>query len=145
MLRESTKQNPGRQGWVARVALGGTLGCGLLIVVLGVGFHADSAASTPARHSAGRTVPDGTISWLFRHALRGQSLAEAHIPLGSTVGAHWQPVRFARVLSLTRRAVRSLRHSDRTEGRNICVTLVNPNALGGGCAFGKLLDPSARC
>jgi hypothetical protein len=92
-----------------------------------------------------RHLPRGTIHWLFGHQPRGQSLQAAHIPILSLVGSHWQPVRFARVLtpdpdSSLRIAVSLIGK----KGRNICVSTFDPGSevLGsGGCAVGLLLKP----
>jgi len=85
----------------------------------------------------------GTISWLLRHEPRGASLASAHIRLGSTVGSHWQPVRFARVLTPNPRNPDKLVVSlIGKHGRNICLTLFeHGRAVSGGCGIGSLLKP----
>jgi hypothetical protein len=102
-------------------------------------------AAALAARSARRS---GTIRWLFNHELRGTSLHAGGIRLTSTVGSHWQPVRFARVLTpdpqSRARIVLSLIGK---RGRNICITLfptgANPanDSGGGGCAVGLTLTP----
>jgi len=125
------------------VALGAALALGVVVAaVLGLSLHTDTAASMPGPKRIERRVPNGTIAWLFHHDQRGQSLANAHIAIGSTVGAHWQPVRFARVLTPDRaskaKVVVSLIGK---RGRNICMTVFLPKSGIGGCAIGLLLKP----
>jgi hypothetical protein len=98
--------------------------------------------------SAAPSRAHGTIGWLFRHEPRGQSLAQAAIRITRTVGSHWQPVRFARVLTpdshSRARIVLSLIGK---RGRNVCMTLfpsganATNDAGGGGCAVGLTLTP----
>jgi hypothetical protein len=98
--------------------------------------------------AAKRARRRGTIRWLFKHELRGQSLQAAGIRLGSTVGSHWQPVRFARALTpdpdSRARIVLSLIGK---LGRNICMSVYPGGAKGtfdgggGGCAVGLTLTP----
>ncbi len=139
----------GRQRWSLngrRVAvLAGiafALGVGATVVsgapLLGLG----AASTTPGPVAVERQLPNGTIGWLFRHEPRGQSLAAAQIAVGSLVGSHWQPVRFARVLTpdpaLNTRIVVSLIGK---RGRNVCMTVIDRDSGGGGCAVGLLLRP----
>jgi hypothetical protein len=89
------------------------------------------------------TKKNGTIAWLFHHQPRGISLRAAGIRLTDTVGSHWQPVRFARVLrpdpTSRYRVVLSLIGK---RGRNICMTeFTSSSAHGGGCAIGLDLKP----
>ncbi len=122
---------------------------GLLLVaalagatLLGTRLHR-AAASPPGPTHIQRQVPNGTVSWLFAHKLRGQSLAQAHIPLLSTTGAHWQPVRFARVITPDPRSPEKIVLSlIGKRGRNICMTVyTGHSASSGGCAVGLLLKP----
>jgi hypothetical protein len=135
----------GRRGRIRR-----PLTVGLLVVaalagatLLGTRLHR-AAASPPGPSHIQRQVPNGTVSWLFAHHPRGQSLAQAHIPLLSTVGAHWQPVRFARAITPDPRSqVRVVLSLIGKRGRNICMTvyLGHSSGGGGGCAIGLLLKP----
>ncbi|HEX3806615.1 MAG TPA: hypothetical protein VHV52_07525 [Gaiellaceae bacterium] len=115
------------------------LGAGAAI---GVHLRAASAAPVPGPKHVQRQVKNGTIAWLFAHKPRGESLAAAHIPLLSTTGAHWQPVKFARVLtpdpSVKATIVVSLIGK---RGRNICMTVFFASSSGGGCALGLDLRP----
>jgi hypothetical protein len=109
--------------------------------LLGTRLHR-AAASPPGPTHVQRHVENGTVSWLFAHQPRGRSLARAHIPLLSTVGAHWQPVRFARVITPDPHArVRVVLSLIGKRGRNICMTVFNGASSGGGCAIGLLLKP----
>lgn len=104
--------------------------------------HTSPAAAMPGPTQVERRVPNGTIGWLFQHELRGQSLAESNIALGSTVGAHWQPVRFARVLTPDPASKAKIVVSlIGRRGRNICMTVVLPRGGFGGCAIGLNLRP----
>jgi hypothetical protein len=127
---------------VVFAAILGSLAYGVAAAIAsGVSLHTATAASIPGPTHVERRVPNGTIRWLFRHEPRGQSLADAHISLGSTVGAHWQPVRFARVLTPNPASKAEIVVSlIGKHGRNICMTVVVPKA-GGGCAIGNLLRP----
>jgi hypothetical protein len=125
-----------------------SLTVGLLVVaglagatLLGTRLHR-AAASPPGPTHVQRQVPNGTVSWLFAHKPRGQSLAQAHIALLSTTGAHWQPVRFARVITPDPRSrVRVVLSLIGKRGRNICMTVYLGYSSGGGCAVGLLLKP----
>ncbi len=129
-----------------RAALVG-LGAALALAAAATGFFAlrsnAASGSAPGPKRVERQLPNGTISWLFRHELRGQSLAAAHVSLGSTVGAHWQPVRFARVLTPVPRSEATIVVSlIGKRGRNICTTVFLPKGGGvGGCAIGLSLRP----
>ena len=127
----------------------GSLIVGLLVVaalagatLLGTRLHR-AAASPPGPTHIQRQVPNGTVRWLFAHKPRGQSLAQAHIPLLSTTGAHWQPVRFARVITPDPRSPEKVVLSlIGKRGRNICMTVYSGHsASSGGCAVGLLLKP----
>jgi hypothetical protein len=102
-----------------------------------------TASPTAGPTKAQGQPPNGTIRWLFDHEARGQSLEHAHITLGSTVGSHWQPVQFARVLTPgPTRAGEIVVSLIGKHGRNICMTLFEKDrALGGGCAVGTGLRP----
>ena len=123
---------------------------GLLVVaalagatLLGTRLHR-AAASPPGPTHIQRHVSNGTVGWLFAHEPRGQSLAQAHIALLSTVGAHWQPVRFARAITPDPRSqIRVVLSLIGERGRNICMTvyLGHSAGVGGGCAVGLLLKP----
>ena len=109
---------------------------------LGTGCRKPSAASA----SVGRpdyTKKNGTVSWLFNHQPRGASLAAAGIRLTDTVGSHWQPVRFARVVQPNpRSSYRVVLSLIGKRGRNICMTeFLGRTALSGGCAIGLGLKP----
>jgi hypothetical protein len=109
---------------------------------------ADVRVQRAAALAAKSARASGTIRWLFNHELRGQSLEAAGIKLGSTVGSHWQPVRFARALTpdpeSPARIVLSLIGK---LGRNICISVYpdGPKSTfdggGGGCAVGLTLTP----
>ncbi len=121
---------------------------GLLLVVglagatlLGTRLHR-AAASPPGPAHVQRQVPNGTVHWLFAHEPRGRSLAQAHIALLSTTGAHWQPVRFARVIAPDPHSrVRVVLSLIGKRGRNICMTVYLGYTSSGGCAVGLLLKP----
>jgi hypothetical protein len=125
-----------------------SLTIGLLLIaglagatLLGTRLHR-AAASPPGPTHIERKVPNGTVRWLFAHQARGQSLAQAHIALLSTTGAHWQPVRFARVITPDLRShVRVVLSLIGKHGRNICMTVYLGYSSGGGCAVGLLLKP----
>jgi hypothetical protein len=109
--------------------------------LLGARLHR-AAAFPPGPTHLQRHVKNGTVSWLFAHQPRGESLAQAHIPLLSTVGAHWQPVRFARVITPDPRSrVKVVLSLVGKRGRNICMTVFSGATSGGGCAVGLLLKP----
>ncbi len=109
--------------------------------LIGASLHRAQAAPPGPRHVQ-RQVPNGTVSWLFAHKPRGQSLTTAHIALLSTTGAHWQPVRFARVIRPDPRSqVRVVLSLIGKRGRNICMTVYLPYSSSGGCAIGLLLKP----
>jgi hypothetical protein len=120
----------------------------LFLAVIASGLVLSSPAGSsslqagPGPSHVQRVLPRGTIQWLFRHEPRGLSLAQARIPLGSLVGSHWQPVRFARVLrpdpTTNIRIAVSLIGK---RGLNICVTTFEASDSGGGCAVGLLLKP----
>lgn len=125
-----------------------SLTVGILVVaalagatLLGTRLHR-AAASPPGPTHVQRQLPNGTVRWLFAHEPRGQSLAQAHIPLLSTVGAHWQPVRFARVIAPDPHSpVKVVLSLIGKRGRNICMTVYSGDSSGGGCAVGLLLKP----
>ena len=134
-----------RRSWIRRsLALGLLVAAGLAGgALLGTRLHRASA-SPPGPTHIQRQVPNGTVHWLFAHRLRGQSLAQAHIALLSTTGAHWQPVRFARVITPDPRSqARVVLSLIGKRGRNICMTvyLGHSSSGGGGCAVGLLLKP----
>jgi len=109
---------------------------------VGIRLHAASAA-VPGPGHVQKKAKVGTVRWLFAHEPRGESLAQAHIPLLSTTGSHWQPVKFARVVvpdpALRDRLVVSLIGK---RGRNICMTVFSRlGDVGGGCAIGLDLRP----
>jgi hypothetical protein len=117
-------------------------GAAAVVVLLSLALSSTGAAARREVRSQ-QQLPVGTIHWLFSHLPRGESLLAAHIALGSTVGAHWQPVQFARVLTpepnSEYRVVVSLigKH-----GHNICLTLFHQErSVSGGCAFGSALRP----
>ena len=115
----------------------GLIGAGLI----GASLHRAQAAPPGPTHVQ-REVPNGTVSWLFAHKPRGQSLAQAHIALLSTTGAHWQPVRFARAITPDPHSqVRVVLSLIGKRGRNICMTVYLAYSSGGGCAIGLLLRP----
>jgi hypothetical protein len=104
-------------------------------------LHRAGAAPAPGPQRIERHVPNGTVHWLFAHEPRGQSLAAAHIPLLSTVGSHWQPVRFARAV-VPAPGIKVALTLIGKKGRNICLTVYRPGLSGGGgCAFGLQLRP----
>jgi hypothetical protein len=124
------------------------LAAGIVAFALGVGATIVSGSTfdrspavpgQPGPQRVERQLPAGTIRWLFRHQQRGQSLQAAGIELGSLVGAHWQPVRFARVLRTdptnSARIVVSLIGK---RGRNICMSVFFPGGGAGGCGMGHL-------
>ncbi len=109
-------------------------------VVLGTQLGGANAA-VPGPTHVERHVPNGTVHWLFAHEPRGLSLERAHISLLSTTGAHWQPVKFARVIEPARGVKVALTLIGK-HGRNICLTLyLGATNTGGGCAFGRILQP----
>ena len=115
----------------------GLIGAGLI----GASLHRAQAAPPGPTHVQ-REVPNGTVSWLFAHKPRGQSLAQAHIELLSTTGAHWQPVRFARAITPDPHSqVKVVLSLIGKRGRNICMTVYLAYSSGGGCAIGLLLKP----
>jgi len=93
--------------------------------------------------SATKQSPLGKIQWLLRHEPRGESLASAGLSVSSTVGSHWKPVRFARLLSPAPGSGWKLAVSlIGKRGRNICLTIYDGRRkIAGGCAFGSLLRP----
>lgn len=109
---------------------------------VGVRMGSATAASTPGPQHVERAISNGTIAWIFDRQLRGDSLVGAGIPVGSTVGSHWQPVKFARVIqpdpASKVRVVVSLigRH-----GRNLCMTVFVGARPSGGCGIGHDLKP----
>jgi hypothetical protein len=104
-------------------------------------LHRAGATPVPGPTRVEHHVPNGTVHWLFAHEPRGESLAAAHIPLLSTTGSHWQPVRFARAVEPARGVKVALTLIGK-KGRNICLTLYRPGLSGGGgCAFGLQLRP----
>jgi hypothetical protein len=110
-------------------------------VLLGMQLRGATAA-IPGPSHVQRHVPNGTIHWLFAHEPRGLSLAAAHVSLLSTVGSHWQPVKFARVIEPAPGVKMAITLIGK-RGRNVCVTvfLPNPEGGGGGCRFGLGLQP----
>lgn len=145
VARAGVATTPARRVLRSRVTLVGlaaAFSCGVLATLV-VGLrHTSPAAAMPGPTQVERRVPNGTIGWLFQHELRGQSLAESNIALGSTVGAHWQPVRFARVLTPDPASKAKIVVSlIGRRGRNICMTVVLPRGGFGGCAIGLNLRP----
>jgi hypothetical protein len=107
----------------------------------GAPLHRADAAPPGPTHVQ-RKVRNGTVHWLFAHKPRGQSLAQAHIPLLSTTGAHWQPVRFARVVTPDpSQPVKVVLSLIGKRGRNICMTVYYGYSSSGGCAVGLRLKP----
>ena len=107
------------------------------------GFAATNMHLTRLSESAAKPPPLGKIQWLLRREPRGEPLASAGISVGTTSGSHWQPVRFARLLSPNPRSgwkvVVSLIGK---RGRNICLTIYKGRRnIAGGCAIGSLLRP----
>ena len=124
------------------------LAAGIVAFALGVGATIVSGStigrssrnpSAPGPQRVERQLPPGTIRWLFDRQPRGQSLQAAGIAVGSLVGSHWQPVRFARVLrpdpSSRTRIVVSLIGK---RGRNLCMSVFFPGGGVGGCGVGHL-------
>ena len=109
--------------------------------LIGASLHRAQAAPPGPTHVQ-RQVPNGTVHWLFAHKPRGQSLTDAHIALLSTTGAHWQPVRFARVIRPDPHSqVKVVLSLIGKHGRNICMTVYLAYSSSGGCAIGLLLKP----
>ncbi len=107
------------------------------------GFAAANAHLTRFSDTAAKQPPLGKIQWLLRREPRGEPLASAGISVGTTSGSHWQPVRFARLLSPNPRSgwkvVVSLIGK---RSRNICLTIYKGRRnIAGGCAIGSLLRP----
>jgi hypothetical protein len=129
---------------LALLAIGVLFVVGLIAAgLIGASLHHAQAAPPGPTHVQ-RQVRNGTVRWLFAHEPRGQSPAKAHIALLSTVGAHWQPVRFARAITPDPRSqVRVVLSLIGKRGRNICMTvyLGQSSGVGGGCAVGLLLKP----
>jgi hypothetical protein len=99
-------------------------------------------AAPPGPNHVQRHVRNGTVHWIFAHQPRGQSLAQARLPLLSTVGAHWQPVRFARVITPDpQNPIRVVLSLIGKRGRNLCMTVFYGYSSSGGCAVGLLLKP----
>jgi hypothetical protein len=115
------------------------LGVGATIVSGSTFGRSSRSPGQPGPQRVERQLPPGTIRWLFRHQPRGQSLQAAGIAVGSLVGSHWQPVRFARVLrpdpSSPTRIVVSLIGK---RGRNLCMSVFFPGGGVGGCGVGHL-------
>jgi hypothetical protein len=115
----------------------GLAGAGLV----GARLHRAEAAPPGPTHIQ-RRVGTGTVHWIFAHQPRGQSLAQARLPLLSTVGAHWQPVRFARVITPDpRQPIKVVVSLIGKRGRNLCMTVFYGYSSSGGCAVGLLLKP----
>jgi hypothetical protein len=109
--------------------------------LFGTRLHRADAAPPGPTHVQ-RRVGNGTVRWLFAHEPRGQSLAQAHIPLLSTTGARWQPVRFARVITPDpNHPVKVVLSLIGKRGRNLCMTVYYGYSSSGGCAVGLLLKP----
>jgi hypothetical protein len=138
---------PGGRGRQARILLAAGiaafgLGVGVTIVSGSTLDQSPTIPGQPGPTRVDRQPSKGTIRWLFRHEQRGQSLWAAGIPVGSTVGSHWQPVRFARVLQPNpRSSARIVVSLIGRRGRNICMTVVLPRTGFGGCAIGMDLRP----
>jgi hypothetical protein len=115
------------------------LGVGATIVSGSTFGRSSRNPSAPGPQRVERQLPPGTIRWLFDHQPRGQSLQAAGIAIGSLVGSHWQPVRFARVLrpdpASSARIVVSLIGK---RGRNLCMSVFFPGGGVGGCGVGHL-------
>lgn len=110
-------------------------------MLFGTRLHRADAAPPGPSHVQ-RHVRNGTVRWLFAHEPRGRSLAQAHIPLLSTTGAHWQPVRFARVITPDpNHPVKVVLSLIGKRGRNLCMTVYYGYSSSGGCAVGLLLKP----
>ena len=127
---------------LALLAVGVLFVVGLIAAgLIGASLHRAQAAPPGPTHVQ-RQVSNGTVHWLFAHEPRGQSLTDAHIALLSTSGAHWQPVRFARVIRPDpHRQVRIVLSLIGKRGRNICMTVYLAYSSSGGCAIGLLLKP----
>jgi hypothetical protein len=107
------------------------------------GIAAANVHLTRFSGSAAKLPPLGKIQWLLRHEPRGEPLPNAGISVSTTSGSHWQPVRFARLLSPNPRSgwkvVVSLIGK---RGRNICLTIYDGRRnIAGGCAIGSMLRP----
>jgi hypothetical protein len=115
------------------------LGVGATIVSGSTFGRSSRNPSAPGPQRVERQLPPGTIRWLFDHQPRGQSLQAAGIAIGSLVGSHWQPVRFARVLrpdpASSARIVVSLIGK---RGRNLCMSVFFPGGGVGGCGVAHL-------
>ena len=123
-----------------------TIGVVFVVALIAAGLIGGSLrraqAAPPGPRHIQRQVPNGTVHWLFAHKPRGQSLAQAHIALLSTTGAHWQPVHFARVIRPDPHSqVKVVLSLIGKRGRNICMTVYLPYSSSGGCAIGLLLKP----
>jgi hypothetical protein len=116
------------------VAAAFLLGFGVSIVYGSPFRHAKSGPPGPTQ--VDRPVHKGTISWLYHHRLRGESLAAARIGQASLVGANWQPVQFARAVrpDPAMRVVIVLSLIGK-RGRNLCMTAFMRQASGGGCGL----------
>lgn len=145
LLRAGVPKRARRVGRLSRraAAVVAVFAAGLVGATLFGGRLHRADAAPPGPTHVQRHVRSGTVHWLFAHQRRGESLAQAHISLLSTTGAHWQPVRFARVVvpdpSQPVKVVLSLIGK---RGRNICMTVYEGGyARSGGCAVGLLLKP----
>ena len=107
------------------------------------GLAASSVRRSRSSESGTKQPLLGKIQWLVAHEPRGESLASAGISVGSTVGSHWQAVRFARLLSPNPNSRWKLAVSlIGNDGRNICLTIYDGREqIAGGCSFGSLLRP----
>ena len=94
------------------------------------------ASMTQAAPQAARS---STVSWIYRHEARGEALAAANIRQTALVGAHWQPVRFARVVAPRKFLGGKIAVSlIGRRGLNLCMTAFVGRSSFGGCGLGHL-------
>jgi hypothetical protein len=141
LLRAGVQRNRHRLGRRSLLVVGGVFVVGLLGAGI-VGARLYRAEAAPGPTHVQRHVRNGTVHWIFEHEARGQSLAEAQVPVLATVGAHWQPVRFARVITFnTSPRAKVVLSLIGKRGRNLCITVLQGYSSSGGCAVGLLLKP----